>query len=137
MTDVQNQLRDKDKAVLRNIADGNNDVQKITANTTLENHHVTYAFQKLEELELLEISKPDGNVERIINGQKRVFQHPKQAELTNEGETAVDTLDEDSGSHYNDLTHKELVQKLNQLEARIDSLDRALDTFKDQIQQKL
>jgi hypothetical protein len=35
------ELRDKEKIILQQIQDGNDDVQKITSKTTLENHHVT------------------------------------------------------------------------------------------------
>jgi predicted transcriptional regulator len=48
-------LRDKDRAVLKCIQEGIDDVQKITAETTLENHYVTYAFQKLEEPGLIQV----------------------------------------------------------------------------------
>jgi len=75
MTD---ELRDKEHVILQQISSGNDDIQKITSATTLENHHATYAFEKLKEHGLLTVSKPEGTVERVIDGQKRVFQHPKQ-----------------------------------------------------------
>ena len=80
------ELRDKEQIILQQVHSGNDDVQKITSATTLENHHVTYAFQKLEDLGLVDVSKPEGTVERVIDGQKRVFQAPKQASLTKKGE---------------------------------------------------
>ena len=49
---------DKDHLVLQQVEQGNDDVQKITSATILENHHVTYAFEKLEELGLLQVSNP-------------------------------------------------------------------------------
>jgi len=82
MTD---QLRDKDCTVLTAIDDGHDDTQKIKAATILENHEIRYSLTKLADLGLIEVQQPEGNVERIINGQKRVFQHPKQAELTKKG----------------------------------------------------
>jgi len=136
MTDPTEQLRDKDQAVLRNIAEGHDDVQKITSATTLENHHVTYSFQKLEELGLITVEKPDKMVERVIDGQKRVFQHPKEAELSDKGKEYLNR-DCSEISLYEDMSCEELVQKVNKLENRVDSLESKLSTFKKQMQSQL
>jgi len=133
MTD-QGQLRDKDQIILSAISDGHDDVQKITAETTLENHHVTYAFKKLEKHDLIQIEKPDGYVQRQINGQKRVFQHPKQAELTDGGRQALKQQNQENLDHYESLSKKELVEKVHSLERRIDDIEMKLETFKRQIQ---
>lgn len=76
------EIRDLDFTVLVCVNEGNDDIQKITSATGLPNHKVNYSFEKLEDHGFIKISKPDGTVERVINGQKQVFQHPKQAELT-------------------------------------------------------
>jgi predicted transcriptional regulator len=65
---IEPELRDKEQIILQQIQSGNDDVRKITSETTLENHHVTYVLEKLENLWLVEMSKPDGTVERIIDG---------------------------------------------------------------------
>ena len=131
------ELRDKEKIILQQIQDGNDDVQKITSKTTLENHHVTYAFQKLEELDLLQVSKPDGTVERVIDGQKRVFQHPKQAKLTQKGEQYLEQSETQKLDEYENLSHRELVEKTHQLERQIEELERKFEVFRDQVQQRL
>ncbi|SDQ40752.1 type IV secretory system conjugative DNA transfer family protein [Natronobacterium texcoconense] len=79
------ELREKDRRVLECIREGKDDVQKITEATCLENHEVNYCFRKLKDLDLVEIEKPEGKVERVIDGQKRVFQAPKKASLTELG----------------------------------------------------
>jgi len=132
MTD--HELRDKEHVILQQTQSGNNDVQKITSATTLENHHVTYAFEKLEELGLLEISKPEGTVERIINGQKRVFQHPKEAELTEQGKQFLENTDREDLDEYENLSHRELVEKTHELENRVEELERKFEVFRDQVQ---
>ena len=128
------ELRDKDQLILQQIQSGNDDVQKITSATTLENHHVTYAFQKLEEHGLLTVSKPDKMVERIIDGQKRVFQAPKQAELTNKGKQYLEETEQENLEEYKDLSHNELVEKVNRIEARIEKLEKKFEVFRDQVQ---
>lgn len=130
------QIRDKDHVVLQHIKEGREDVQKITAETTLENHHISYSFEKLEELGLITVEKPDRMVERVVNGQKRVFQHPKKAELTEKGNQYIKR---NSGevSLYEDLNRRELVQKVKKLDKRVESLESSLSTFKKQIQNQL
>mgnify|MGYP000385529279 CR=1 FL=1 len=130
-------LRDKDRVVLTCIDNGKDDVQKITSETTLENHHVTYAFEKLQQLNLLNVSKPSGTVERIIDGQKRVFQHPKQAELTEKGEQYLEHSEEQDLDEYENLSHRELVKRVYSLEREITDLKQAFKTFQKQIQRKL
>jgi predicted transcriptional regulator len=130
------ELRDKEHLILQQVDSGNDDVQKITSTTTLENHHVTYAFQKLEELDLLTVSKPDGTVERIIDGQKRVFQHPKQAELTDKGEQCLQQAETKELQEYENLTHSELVEKVHRLETEISEVNKQFSTFREQVQRR-
>jgi len=131
------EIRDKDRLILTQIKHGNNDVQKITEATTLENHHVTYAFEKLEELALLDVSKPSGTVERVIDGQKRVFQHPKQAELTEKGRQYLEHSEEEDLDEYENLSHSELVEKVHRLENRLDELEKTFQVFREQVQRSL
>ncbi|WP_181687412.1 hypothetical protein [Halorhabdus salina] len=135
MTDVQ--LRDKDRVVLQQIQEGRDDVQKITEATTLENHHITYAFQKLEDLELVEVSKPEGMVERVINGQKRVFQAPKKAKLTEKGKEYLEHTEQEDKDEYENLSHRELMEKVHGLEDQMDELERKFEVFRNQILDKI
>jgi predicted transcriptional regulator len=128
------QLRDKDHAVLHQIHNGNTDIQQITEATTLTNREVNYAFQKLATQDLIQVHKPDGMIERVVNGQKRVFQHPKQAQLTTKGEQS---LTEHPPQTYDDMTHEELVQKVRDLENEVESLRNSLETFREQVQKRL
>ena len=131
------ELRDKEHLILQQIQSGNDDVQKITATTTLENHHVTYAFQKLEEIGLIEVSKPEGMVERAINGQKRVFQAPKQAELTDEGKQYLEETEQEDLEEYEDLSHRELVDKVYRLEQELNGIKGAFRQFRKQVNREL
>ena len=131
------ELRYKEQIILQQVDSGNDDVQKITSETTLENHHVTYAFQKLEEIGYVEVSKPEGTVERVINGQKRVFQHPKQAELTDKGEQYLEDTNREDLDEYENLSHSELVEKTHELEKRVEELEKKFKTFREQVQRSL
>jgi len=131
------EIRDKDHLIIQQISSGNDDVQKITSATTLENHHVTYAFEKLEQHGLLNVTKPNGTVERIIDGQKRVFQHPKQAHLTQKGEQYLQHTDKEELNEYENLTHRELVQKVHRLENQVEKLEQKFEVFRNQVLDKI
>jgi predicted transcriptional regulator len=130
------ELRDKDWTVLHNIQQGNTDVQQITSATVLENHEVNYCFRKLDDLDLINVEKPDGMVTRVIDGQKRVFEAPKQAELTDNARHLL-TQRNKPNEDYEDLTHRELVQRVHQLEQDITQLQQALKLFRKQVQERL
>jgi DNA-binding transcriptional regulator GbsR (MarR family) len=127
-------LRDKDQTVLQQIHSGNNDTQQITEATTLSNREVNYCLTKLQDHDLIQVHKPEGMIERTINGQKRVFEHPKQAQLTDKGQ---EHLSENPPQNYEDLSHKELVQKVRTLEQEIEQLKKSLNTFREQVQKRL
>lgn len=131
------QLRDIDQAVLHHITEGQNDTQKITQQTTLKTHRVRYSLKKLEKQGLITVEQPDQMVERVIDGQKRVFQHPKKAELTDKGRQTLRESDEEDLEAYQNLTHKELVKKVNHLETEIQTLKNSLEAFRKQVQEHL
>ena len=137
MTSEIENLRDKDHTILQHIQNGHNDTQKITSNTTLQNHHINYSLQKLADLDLITLQKPDTMVERVINGQKRVFQHPKQAQLTEKAKQYLEQTEQEDLDKYEDLTHKELVQEVYDLKERVQTLENGLATFQRQVQNKL
>jgi hypothetical protein len=82
---LDDQLREKDRLVLTCIHDGRDDIQQINTTTVLANHEAAYCFEKLAELDLIDVETPEGMVERVVDGQKRVFDAPKQARLTDRG----------------------------------------------------
>ena len=128
-------LRDKDREVLHQIAAGNNDVQKITEATNLENHEVNYCFTKLEDLDLIQVDKPDGMIERVINGQKRVFQAPKQAQLTGDGTSLLEQT-ESRVSVEHDYSRVDLADRICELENQVQELEDRFEMFRKQMLKK-
>jgi len=136
--EVEDRLREKDLTVLNLLSQGEDDVQRVTSSTTLTNSEVNYCFQKLEDMELITVSKPDGTVTRVIDGTKQVFEAPKKADLTEFGETVVETkIDGETGERFEDLSRKELVRKVHQLEEEIEGIERRFELFRKQVQDRL
>lgn len=129
-------IRDKDAAILESIRTGEDDIQKITASTTLSNSEVNYSFQKLEDQGLIEVEKPEGMVERVVNGTKQVFEAPKKAELTDQGKEYLEHLEKDLDD-FEDLNHDEVVEKIRELEQEVESLKSSFRVFKKQVKEQL
>jgi predicted transcriptional regulator len=130
-------LRDKDHVILEKISQGLDDTQKITSETTLQNHEIRYSLEKLQDQGLIELEKPDGMVERVINGQKRVFQAPLQAQTTEKGLNYLEESNQEDLKPYQNLTHKELVQKVDDLENQLKELQDSFNIFRKQIQRRI
>jgi predicted transcriptional regulator len=138
MTEIMDKLRDKDKIVLQAVQEGNDDIQKITETTILENHEVNYCFTKLEDLNLIHVEKPDGYTTRLVNGQKRTFQTPKNAQITSQGLQALkENQQEEKLDQYENLSHRELVEKTRQHEAEIQRLKNQIANFRKQVRKHL
>lgn len=137
MTRIKDQLRDKDRVILQAISGGQDDIQKITEAMTLENHEVNYCFTKLEDLDLITVEKPEGYTTRIINGQKRTFKTPKQADITPQGVQILEQDESKDLDQYENLTHKQLVEKIHQHETEIQRLEKTIKGFRKQVQKHL
>jgi DNA-binding transcriptional regulator GbsR (MarR family) len=135
--EMEDRLREKDVKVLNLISEGEDDVQRLTSATTLSNSEVNYCFQKLEDMDLVTVSKPDGTVTRVIDGTKQVFEAPKQAQLTTSTEELVESLDDETGEQYVDLTRKELVRKVQQLEQELEEMKERAKVFRKQVKDRL
>jgi predicted transcriptional regulator len=131
------ELRDKDHVILEKISEGLDDTQKITSETTLQNHEVRYSLKKLEQLNLIAVNKPDHMVERVVDGQKRVFQHPLQAQPTEKGLQILKQSEQEGLGKYENLTHDELVEKVHRLEEQVCELEQTLRVFREQVQRSI
>lgn len=127
-----NTLRDKDHAILEHISNGKDDTRKITQATTLEDYEVRYSFEKLENLGLVTIRRDDEMIERVVDGRKQVFKAPYEAELTDDGRQYLDTLDK--GEKYQELNRGELIDKVHDLEQRIEYLETAVEMLTNKFQ---
>ena len=131
------ELRDIDKTILHHITEGRNDTQKITQETTLKTHRIRYSLKKLEKQGLITVKQPDRMVERVVDGQKRVFQHPKKAELTDKGLQKTEELNQENLEAFENMSHKEMVKRIQSLENDIDKLQRSFKAFRKQVKQKI
>jgi len=137
MTDRFDAVRNKDHTVLTCIKQGENDVQQITATTTLSNSEVNYSFSKLADLGLITVEKPDGMVDRVVDGERQVFEAPKQAYLTDDALDYFDWTDrEQELAAYRAMNHDELVERVHALEGQVANLEEAFAAFRKQVRRK-
>jgi hypothetical protein len=66
-----------------------------------------------------------------------VFQHPKKAEMTEKGLQKTEQLNQEDLNSYQDMSHRELVEKTRRLEKDSNELENAFETFRKQVQQKI
>jgi hypothetical protein len=133
-----NQIREKDHTVLACIRGGVDDVQQIKATTTLSKNEVNYSFSKLAEHGFIDVSRPEGTVERVIDGQKRVFDAPKVAVLTRKAAAYFEWTDRtETIDTYREMSRAELIERVYELEQRVDELQQAFETFRRQVQDHL
>lgn len=133
--DPLDQLSEKDRTVFACLHDGAETTTDIRAETTLSNRDVNYCLDKLVDQGLIETWTPDGRVTQVIDGQKRNYKAPRHAELTAKGKACPHAITCEE-SPYQDLSHEELVERVYELERRIDDLERTLEMFRKQIQRK-
>lgn len=137
MTDtIHDQVREKDHAVLRCIRDGHDTTRAIRDATTLSNREVHYSLDKLQELELIETETPDGRVTEVIDGRERTFDAPRQAALTDQGVTYVTHTGQEH-TRYHERSHRELVERVYELEEEVEALRSSLETFRQQVSDRL
>jgi hypothetical protein len=74
-------------------------------------------------------------VERVVNGQKRVFEHPKRAEITEMGENKLKS--QPDNDMYENMDRIEMVERIRALESRVSDLEQELELFRQQVSQKL
>jgi DNA-binding PadR family transcriptional regulator len=65
------------------------------------------------------------------------FQAPWKAQLTEKGRQTLRESDQEDLEAYQNLTHKELVEKTQRLENRIGKLEKKFDVFRQQIVDKV
>ena len=138
LEEVENRLREKDVKVLELVSEQADDVQQLTSATNLTNSEVNYCFRKLEDWNLITVEKPEGMVTRVIDGTKQVFEAPKQAALTQYGEKVVQHLDTDEiGNEFEDMTRKQLVRKVHELEKELNELRKDFGILQKQLYNEL
>lgn len=131
MSETFEQVRDKDRVVLECIHEGSDDIQLITEATTLDNAAVNYCFRELSEADLIVVEKPDGMVDRVVDGTRQVFEAPKQASLTAKGRRYLEQVEEDCDAsdtdQFRSMTRDELVERVHELEQSVDELETQIE----------
>jgi len=131
-------LRDKDTAVLQAIQDGAQTVSEIREQTTLTNREINYSLteKSLQTQGLVEIQKQEGREWREINGEKRYIWKPKQVELTDKGLRKLADL-ENPNTEYENLSKRELIQRIQELENRLNRIENMFKDFRQKVMKQI
>lgn len=131
-------LRDKDLAVLQAIQNGANTVSEIKEETTLSNREINYSLteKSLEQMNLVNINRTDTREWQQINGQERYIWKPKTVELTDK---ALHTLTEQDNNinQYEDMTKRELIERIHELEQRQNQLETVFKDFRQKVMERI
>ena len=132
------ELREKDIAVLQAIQDGAHSVSEIREQTTLSNREINYSLteKSLQEQGLVEIQKQEGREWREINGEQRYIWKPKTVTLTDKGLRKLADQDNHS-TEYEDLSKRELIQQVQELEERIDRMENMFKEFRQKVMEQI
>ena len=134
---MNQELREKDLAVLQAVQEGANTVSEIKENTVLSNREINYSLTEysLEQQGLVEINRLDGRGWRKINGEERYVWKPKQVRLTDQG---LKTLAENGTTdRFEDMSRRELIERIQELEERQNRLEAVFKDFRRKVMEKI
>lgn len=134
---MNQELREKDLAVLQAVQEGANTVSEIKEKTVLSNREINYSLTEysLEQQGLVEIDRLDGREWRKINGEERYVWKPKQVRLTDQG---LKTLAENGTTdRFEDMSRRELIERIQELEERQNRLEAVFKDFRRKVMEKI
>lgn len=130
------ELREKDVAVLQAIRCGASDTSQIREATTLSNREINYSLNHyLRTNGLVEIERSEGREQREINGHEKQIWKPKTVELTDEGIKKLTQLEKEN--RYNDMSKRELIERVHELETRLDRLETVFKDFRSKVMEQI
>lgn len=132
-------LREKDLAVLQAIHDGATTVAEINEVTILSTREINYSLteKSLEQQGLVEIHRNTGRDWREINGEERYVWTPKSVELTDKGVQMIANHEIDETSRYEDVSKRELSERLQELEERQNRLETVFRDFRESVMDRI
>ncbi|SFT06649.1 hypothetical protein [Halostagnicola kamekurae] len=110
------------------------DVQKITTETTLENHYVTYSFEKPQDLGLIQVENPAEWSNASSTARNGCPKHPNGG-ITKKAEQYLKQTEQESPDNYGNLSHTR--RESPRLENQVQELEQKFEVFRNQIQQRL
>lgn len=133
------ELRDKDIAILRAIHAGASTVAEIGEATTLTNREINYSLTEysLHDMGLVRVDRETGREWREFDGTERFVWKPKHVELTDRGIQQLSESDSNPGAQYEDVSKRELAERVVHLEERLERLEQVFKDFRESVMQEL
>lgn len=132
-------LRDKDLAVLQAIHNGASTTSEIKEETTLTLREINYSINEysLEQLNLIEVERPEGREQKEIDGSQRTIWKPKQVQLTDQGLQKITQHETDNAAKYEDMSRRELIEQVQELENRLNRLETVFKDFRNKTMEQI
>ncbi|MFB6183214.1 MAG: hypothetical protein ABEI96_01550 [Haloarculaceae archaeon] len=132
-------LREKDLAVLQAIENGATTTHELNEVTTLTTREINYSLTEysLEELGLVEITRRDGREKREIDGHEQSVWRSKQFRLTDKAHQVLAQQEAGKSERYEDLSKRELIERVDELETRLDRLETVFKDFRTKVMKQL
>lgn len=136
---TNDKLRDKDIAILQAIHEGAETTSEIREATTLTTREINYSINEysLEQLNLIEVNRPEGREWQETNGEKRYIWKPKQLQLTDHGLQKLAQLENGQSDRYEDMSKRELIEQVQELEQRMDRFEKVFKDFRSKVMERI
>lgn len=104
-----------------------------------DRNQVNYRLRKLEELAFISLRRFTNRVQESVDGRRRDYIRPKEAELTEDGVAylAWDSQQHDDEADERDLRPGELASRLSDVEDRLTTLEIAFDVLNRQLEREI
>lgn len=131
-----NELRDKDLAILQAIHDGASTVTEIREATTLTTREINYSLNEysLQKLGLVKINRRKGR-QQTQNG--KTIWKPKTISLTDKGLQKLTQHQPGDAEKYKDMSRRELIEEVHELEEQLDRLENVFKDFRSKVMEQI
>jgi len=130
-------LREKDIAVLQAVHNDASTTSEIREATTLSLREINYSInQYLQPNDLIHVQHREGREWREINGEQKYIWKPKTIELTDQAIQLL-TEHETSEERYQDMSKRELIEQVHELETRLDRLENVFKDFRQKVMKQI
>lgn len=134
------QVDDMGRAILEFVKGGVHSLREINdhSHDELTGRKIGGRFEKYEDLGLLEIDRPDGRTDSIINGERKNHQKSRRARLTAKGLQYFEWADDrEQRQKYAEASFAELTERVQENTELLEVMEQRFEQFRRQVSKEL